>query len=319
MYSSSVNSTAASALSLLGGTSRAMTETVTRVASGRDVQKAADNAAYWSIATTMKSSNLSLSSAEDAQAFSAAIADTASVGMAAATDIMSEIQSKLILAKSPGVDKDVIGSEIGQLKEQLGSIIDSSAFNGQNWLKTDATQAPKVKSMVGSVTNNSNGDVSINVIDFDTAKSNLVAQGDAADGLLTRSYAGISKSGAAFDFYLLDAGSSVPNGGGAKEIALSSTTTSEEIDGMLSAVNSMMKGMTNAGSDLGSTSSRIGSNTDFLKDLQAVTDMGIGRLLDTDMEEQSARLSSLAAQKQLQTIGLNITNATMANSLKLFV
>jgi flagellin len=319
MYGTSINSTAASALSLLGGTSRALTDTTTRVASGKDVQQAADNAAYWSIATTMKSSNLSLSSAEDAQAFSAAITDTAAVGMEAATDIMSEIQSKLILAKSPGVDKDIINSEISQLKEQLGSIVDSSSFNGQNWLKTEASKAPKVQSMVGSVTSNADGDVAINVIDFDTAKSNLVSEGDAADGLLTRSYSGISKSGSAYDYYLLDAGSAVPNGGGAQEIGLSSSTTNEEIDGMLSAVNSMMKGMTNAGADLGSTSSRIGSNTDFLKDLQAVTDMGIGRLLDTDMEEQAVRLSSQAVQQQLQTIGLNITNANMANSLKLFL
>jgi flagellin len=319
MYGTSINSTAASALSLLGGSSRALTETTTRVASGKDVQKAADNAAYWSIATTMKSSNLSLSSAEDAQAFSAAIADTAAVGMQAATDIMAEIQSKLILAKSPGVDKSVVNSEISQLKQQLGTIAESSSFNGQNWLQTEASQAPKVQSMVGSVTSNSEGDVAINVIDFDTAKSNLVAKGDAADGLLTRSYAGISKSGSAYDYYLLDVGSAVPNGGSAQQIGLSDTTTNDEIDGMISAVNSMMKGMTNAGSDVGSISSRIASNTNFLKDLQDVTDMGIGRLVDADMEEQSVRLASLAAQKQLQTIGLNIANASMANSLKLFL
>lgn len=319
MYGTSINSTAASALSLLGGSSRALTETTTRVASGKDVQEAADNAAYWSIATTMKSSNLSLSSAEDAQAFSAAIADTAAVGMQAATDIMAEIQSKLILAKSPGVDKSVVNSEISQLKQQLGTIAESSSFNGQNWLQTEASQAPKVQSMVGSVTSNSEGDVAINVIDFDTAKSNLVAKGDAADGLLTRSYAGISKSGSAYDYYLLDVGSAVPNGGSAQQIGLSDTTTNDEIDGMISAVNSMMKGMTNAGSDVGSISSRIASNTNFLKDLQDVTDMGIGRLVDADMEEQSVRLASLAAQKQLQTIGLNIANASMANSLKLFL
>lgn len=319
MYGTSINSTAASALSLLGGSSRALTETTTRVASGKDVQEAADNAAYWSIATTMKSSNLSLSSAEDAQAFSAAIADTAAVGMQAATDIMAEIQSKLILAKSPGVDKSVVNSEISQLKQQLGTIAESSSFNGQNWLQTEASQAPKVQSMVGSVTSNSEGDVAINVIDFDTAKSNLVAKGDAADGLLTRSYAGISKSGSAYDYYLLDVGSAVPNGGSAQQIGLSDTTTNDEIDGMISAVNSMMKGMTNAGSDVGSISSRIASNTNFLKDLQDVTNMGIGRLVDADMEEQSVRLASLAAQKQLQTIGLNIANASMANSLKLFL
>lgn len=318
MYSTSLNPTASSALSLLGGTSRAVNDTATRVASGREVQKAADNAAYWSIATTMKSSNLSLSSAEDAQAFSAAIADTASVGMQAATDIMSEIQSKLILAKSPGVDKDVVNKEISQLKAQLTTVVDSSSFNGQNWLKTGAGETPKVQSMVGSVTSNESGDVEINMIDFDKGKSTLVAEGDAADGVLTRSYSGTSSSGSSYDYYLLDAGSATPNGAGAREIALSSSTTNDEIDGMISAMNSMMSQMIDGGADIGATSSRITSNTDFLQTLQDVTSIGIGRLVDANMEEEAVRLSSQAAQQQLQTISLNIANASMSRSLMLF-
>lgn len=318
MVSTSVNSTAASALSLLGGTTRALSESTTRVASGREVQSASDNAAYWSIATTMKSTNLSLSSAEDAQAFSAAIADTAAVGMAHASEIMSEIQSKLILAKTPGVDKDALNSEITQLKEQLGTVVDSSSFNGQNWLKTSASESPKMESMVGSVTSNARGDVSVNVINFDRSQSNLVAEGDASDGLLTRSYSGITKSGSAYDYYLLDAGSTTPAGGSAREIGLSSTTTDDEIDGMISAMNSMMKGMTDGGATIGATSSRIDTNADFLANLQDVTQIGIGTMVDANLEEESARLASLSVQQQLQTIGLNITNTSMAASLKIF-
>lgn len=319
MSSTSVNSTATSALALLGGTTRALSESTTRVASGREVQSASDNAAYWSIATTMKSTNLSLSSAEDAQAFSAAIADTAAVGMAEASDIMSEIQSKLILAKTPGVDKDALNSEIGQLKEQLGTVIDSSSFNGQNWLKTSASQTPKIESMVGSVTSNQRGDVSVNVLNFDRSASNLVAEGDASDGLLTRSYSGITRSGAAYDYYLLDAGSTTPAGGSAREIGLSSTTTNEEIDGMISAMNSMMKGMTDGGAAIGATSSRIDTNADFLANLQDVTEIGISSMVDANLEEESARRASLSVQQQLQTIGLNIANVSMAGGLKIAV
>ncbi|MGE6741620.1 flagellin [Allorhizobium pseudoryzae] len=318
MSTTSVNSTAASALALLGGTTRALSENTTRVASGREVQSASDNAAYWSIATTMKSSNLSLSSAEDAQAFSAAIADTAALGMAEAGDIMSEIQSKLILAKTPGIDKDALNSEISQLKEQLGTVIDSSSFNGQNWLKTSATKNPKMESMVGSVTSNARGDVSVNVINFDRATSNLVAEGDASDGLLTRSYSGITRSGAAYDYYLLDAGSTTPAGGSAREIGLSSSTTDDEIDGMISAMNSMMKGMTDGAATIGATSKRIDSNADFLATLQDVTEIGIGSMVDANLEEEAARRASLVVQQQLQTVGLNITNASMAGGLKIF-
>lgn len=318
MTSVSINSTAASALSLLTGSSRALEATQTRVASGRRVDEASDNAAYWSIATTMSADSMSLSSAEDATGLSAAITDTAALGMEAATSIVAEIQSKLILAQAVGTNRFAVNAEITQLKAQLGTIAQSSSFNGQNWLNLDAGQQPKVQSMVASVTSNGDGDVSVNVIDFDTAKSTLVSGQDAQDGLLTQSYSGTTKSGVAYDYHLLDANSAVPVAATSKEIAVSDTTTSDEFDGMVSAMNSMMTNMIDASANLGATRSRIASSTEFLQDLQDITEIGIGRLVDADMEEEAAKLSAQKVQQQLQTIGLNIANNSMASSLKLF-
>ncbi len=87
---------------------------------------------------------------------------------------------------------------------------------------------------------------------------------------------------------------------------------------MISAMNSMMTSMIDASANLGATRSRIASNTEFLQDLQDITEIGIGRLVDADMEEDSARLSAQKVQQQLQTIGLNIANSSMGASLKLF-
>eukprot|EP01035_Chromulina_nebulosa_P001856 gene1856-2506_t len=310
-----INSTAASALSLLSGSNRALENTTTRVASGRDVNKASDNAAYWSIATTMKSSNLQLSTAEDASGLAAAITDTATLGMEKATALVSDIQSRLVMAKSPGVDRRAVNEEITQLKAQLNTVIESSSFNGQNWLKAEAGQTPKVESMVAGVTSSGDGAIEINVIDFDTAKSTLASGEDANDGILTRSNAGMTRSGAVYDYYLLDANSAVPVNGGSKPIEVSETTTNDELDGMISALNTVMVDMIDAGSDLGSTRNRISGNQDFLQDLQDVTTIGIGRLVDTNMEEASTKLAAQTVQQQLQTIGLNIANGSMGQSL----
>jgi flagellin len=318
MTSVSFNSTAASALSLLTGSSRALEATQTRVASGKRVEEASDNAAYWSIATTMSADSMSLSSAEDATGLSAAITDTAAIGMEAATSIVAEIQSKLILAQAVGTNRSAVNAEITQLKAQLGTIAQSSSFNGQNWLNLDAGQQPKVQSMVASVTSNGDGDVSVNVIDFDTAKSTLVSGQDAQDGLLTQSYSGTTKSGVVYDYHLLDANSAVPVAATSKEIAVSDTTTSDEFDGMISAMNAMMTNMIDASANLGATRNRIASSTEFLQDLQDITEIGIGRLVDADMEEEAAKLSAQKVQQQLQTIGLNIANNSMSASLKLF-
>ncbi|MBW8322818.1 MAG: hypothetical protein K0M49_09615 [Arenimonas sp.] len=319
MTSVSFNSTAASALSLLTGSSRALEATQTRVASGKRVDEASDNTAYWSIATTMSADSMSLSSAEDATGLSAAITDTAALGMEAATSIVAEIQSKLILAQSVGTNRSAVNAEITQLKAQLGTIAQSSSFNGQNWLNLEAGQQPKVQSMVASVSSNGDGDVSVNVIDFDTAKSTLISGEEAQDGLLTQSYSGTTKSGVAYDYHLLDANSAVPVAATSKEISVSDTTTRDEFDGMISAMNTMMTNMIDASANLGATRSRIASSTEFVQDLQDITEIGIGRLVDADMEEESARLSAQKVQQQLQTIGLNMANNSMGATLRLFV
>ncbi|MCQ2003591.1 flagellin [Rhizobium sp. NRK18] len=311
------NSTAASALSLLTGSNKALANTITKVASGKEVNSASDNAAYWAIATDMDSQGSALSSAQDATAFASATVDTARLGMQAATDIVTQIQSKLILAKSlSGSAKDAVGAEIDQLKQQLGTVAESTSFAGQNWLSTDAGSAPQTQSLVASATADSKGGIKIGTIDYDTAKSNLIAAGDAEDGLLTRSYSGTTGSGAAYDYHLIDANSTVGTTG--SEISVNSSTTSSDLDGMIAATNSMLKDMTSAGASLGATSNRISSSSDFLQNLQDTIKKGIGRLVDANMEEQAVNLSAQKVQQQLQTIGLNIVNNQSKNLLSLF-
>ena len=159
----------------------------------------------------------------------------------------------------------------------------------------------------------------INVLNFDRAKFNLAAEGDAADGILTRAYSGITRSGTAYDYYLLDAGSAVANGGGAREIGLSFSTSRDEIDGMLSAVGSMRKAMVEGGAELDAMAGRIRSNTDFLQGLPDIAAIDAGAPIDTDMTYESALRASLAVQDRLRQTGLNIANASMANALKTFV
>jgi flagellin len=315
----SVNATSNSALALISGTSKALESTQTRVATGKKVESAADNAAYWSIATTMKSDNLSLSSAEDATGLSAAVADTAALGVQQATSLVADIQSKLVMSKAAGANKDAINTEITQLKQQLSTVADSSSFNGQNWLKLGASETPSVKQMVSSVGSDSNGNLAVNVVNFDTAQSALVSQNNANDGILTRAYTAISTDGTANDYYLLDAKSQTPASPTAKEISVSSNTSNSEIDGMISATKTMLYGLTNAGATIGATQSRISASTDFIKDLQDVNSISAGRLTDSNMEEEATKLSSQKAQAQLQTIGLNIANTQQRSITQLFL
>src|SRR5690606_30905937 len=104
-----------------------MEETQARVSSGLRVGGASDNAAYWSIATTMRSDNMALSAVQDALGLGAAKVDTAYAGMNSAIEVVKEIKAKLVAATEDGVDKNKIQEELNQLKDQLQGIAGASS------------------------------------------------------------------------------------------------------------------------------------------------------------------------------------------------
>jgi flagellin len=99
-----------------------MEMTQARVSSGYRVENAGDNAAYWSIATTMRSDNKAMSTVKDALGLGAAKVDIAYTAMNSSIDVISEIKAKLVAAREPGVDKTKIDKELTELKNQLVSI-----------------------------------------------------------------------------------------------------------------------------------------------------------------------------------------------------
>lgn len=134
MTSIITNVAAMSALQTLRSIGQNMESTQARVSSGLRVGEAADNAAYWSIATTMRSDNMALSSVSDALGLGAAKVDTASAGMESAIEVVKEIKAKLVTATEEGVDRTKVQEEIGQAQKQLASIAQGASFYGENWL-----------------------------------------------------------------------------------------------------------------------------------------------------------------------------------------
>ena len=106
MSSLNTNVAAMTALQSLTATNKAMTETQTHISTGLRVASAADNAAYWSIATTMRSDNAALSTVQDALGLGASTIDVAYTALNSSIDITDKIKSKLIAARQPGVDRE---------------------------------------------------------------------------------------------------------------------------------------------------------------------------------------------------------------------
>jgi flagellin len=304
MSSIMTNSAAMTALNTLQNINKNMETTQSRISTGFKVATASDNAAYWSIATTMRSDNAALSAVDDALGLGAATVDVAYTAMDSAIDVANEIKTKLVAAQTPGVDRGKIQSEITELQNQLKSVADSASFNEENWLSVDSSAAGynATKSIVSSFTR-SGGAVSVSTVDVDTANTKLYDANDQS-GILDKDRTAGGSTIALADIDI-----------SALTDSAADLTTLEEYT---SIVDAAVLDMTDAATNLGAVKTRVDLQKDFVSNLMDAVDRGVGTLVDADMTEESTRLQALQTQQQLGIQALSIANSNSQNILSLF-
>ncbi len=305
MSSLLTNNSALTALQTLNATASALTTTQGRISSGLRVANASDNAAYWSIATTMKSDNAALSSVKDALALGSATIDVQSSALNSSVDVINQIKSKLVAATQPGVDRTKVQSEISSLQSQLKSISDSASFSGQNWLSVDSSTAGynATKSIVSSFSRDSTGAVSVGTIDVDTSTVKMY-DANGTTGIIdkSRTSGSTSASLATMDISALTDSSA--------DIAT--------INNYVKIADAALSDVTTAASNLGAAKNRITSQSTFVSSLMDSITKGVGSLVDADMNQESTKLQALQVQQQLGVQSLSIANQNSQMILKLF-
>lgn len=304
MTSIMTNPSAMTALRSLQATNRELESVQNRISTGLEVETASDNAAYWSIATTMRSDNNALKTVQDALGLGAAKIDTTYTGLTSTLEVVGEIKVKIVAAREPGVDRTKIQAEISELQDQLFAIAESASFTGENWLSVDSGAAnySQIKSIVSSFTRSSTG-VSVQTIDIDTASTELF---DAADqsGILDSTFTTTGAGAVTVSVFTLD--------------VTDATIDDTDIDDMISNVDTALLAVTTAASDVGAAKKRVSMQQDFVMSLIDAIDRGIGTLVDADMSKESTRLQALQVQQQLGIQSLTIANASAQSILALF-
>ncbi|MGY4451123.1 flagellin-like hook-associated protein FlgL [Bradyrhizobium sp. i1.3.1] len=147
------NSAAMTALQTLRSVSSQLATTQNRISTGQRVATASDNAAYWSIATSMRADNAALSAVSDSLGLSAATVDTEYTALTAVvgdkTGGLTKLQALLVEAKTAGIDRTKIQADITQIQQQMKGTADAATFNGVNWLSTTAA-TPATFNLVSS-------------------------------------------------------------------------------------------------------------------------------------------------------------------------
>lgn len=306
MSSINTNIAAMTALQSLQSTSGELLKTQNKIATGLRVATASDNAAYWSIATTMRSDRQAITTVLDAIGLGTATIDTASKGLETSIKLTSEIKTKIVAARSPGIDRDKIQTEISQLQSALEGAVASASFSGQNWLAVDST-GTTTRSLVSSFSRDASNSVSVNTISVDIGAtgSMLIDTSGGDAGILDQSRT--VTSGATYSVLSLDISGF---GDDAADLA--------DIEDMLQGVDDAITSMTRAATSLGAVKSRLDTQKDAATKLIDAFSTGIGQLVDADMNEESTRLQALQVRQQLGVQALSLANQSSQAILSLF-
>ena len=356
MASIMTNAAALTALQSLNATNKNLEMTQSRISTGYRVAEASDNAAYWSIATTMRSDNGALSTVQDALGLGASKVDTAYTGMQKSIEIVNQIKVKIVAATgATAADKEKIQTEIGSLQGQLKSYADAATFSGTNMLSVTSVQVAAANDgvqadvkIVSAFNRSPAGVASISTININIESIKLfdngLSTGVKNHGILNRQTSVYSSTVAQVAY---DAAFAASVSGGGTDIAAntagqSAATTADAaatkidnisvynlnitsagvVDGvlanLLSKVDKALATMTTAATNLGAAKSRIDLQKTFTQSLIDSIDRGVGQLVDADMNKESTRLQALQVQQQLGVQALSIANSATQSIMSLF-
>ena len=220
--------------------------------------------------------------------------DTISVGAQA---LYSGNTATTTTVTAPSVTTASTVSTIAGLTDNTGSV--TAASYGKDQVDNGTANPDAV-----SVTS-----VDVNGIQTKTTYSALDANGNA------------TAVGAAVSFGVQIA-TTAPAGTGLLKQGVSDLTnlnvTTGNVQQTMSNVDAALKAVTAYASSLGSTQSRVNSQTTFISNVSSALTTGVSSLVDADMNQASTRLQALQTQQQLGIQSLSIANQNTQLILKLF-
>ncbi len=258
-----------------------------RIASGLKVASARDNASVWATATSIRKDI----AAQDGVAANITIAkgqaDAAYTALTTIADIITKMQTaagKLVAGNSGNAD---VQKDIAAYQQQILAAVKSASFLGVNLI---SDTAGAVNTTVGQ----DNGTPI--VLSF---TSSQILKSDNSAGTLygaSTTYNNVSNS-KAFD--------------GSTEAAGDITDFKNALSAGLTAVN-------NYATRVAAYSDNMAKQQDFFTKINDIRTSALSALVDTNMEEESARVQSLQVKQQLAYQALSISNGTAQNILRLF-
>ncbi len=279
MSSILTNNSAIVALQTLKNVNASLGKAQSEISTGKAIGSAADNSAVWAISKVMETDQSAFKAIQSSLNVAGATVQTALAGSEQITNLLQDMKDLASRAGTDGYDFDKVNTDITAKKAQIDAIISGTQMNGVNLLSTNGINGAAEFKVLGSLDR---------VVGTATTTANEITV-DSVD-------------------YEADIGGVTVTTIADQATAL---TAIGEIEGLLEEA-------VNGTAALGASAARITDQADFVGKLADSLKVGIGSLVDADMEEASARLQALQTQQQLGIQALSIANQAPSAILSLF-
>lgn len=290
MTSILTNNSAMNALTTLRNINNNLDTTQDRISTGLKVASGKDNAAYFSISSTMKGDSGMIKAIDEGLTLTKNALSTGRLGAETVADITRDFAERVSFAQGQGVDRVKVAEELSAMVSQIATTISQSTFNGTSMVDgagTKLTDPPVVDAddtfkVVTGISRS--GTDAAEVTTIDVTKVNLEEIRAALDTIATTIAA----------------------------------ADEDDLQDMVTTVDEIMTVAIESATSLGVSEKAVETQQTFLGELANRLDSGIGSMIDANMEEEAARLQALQVQQQLATQALSIANQGPQNILSLF-
>jgi flagellin len=139
MSSILTNTSAMVALQTLKGINASLAKVQNEISTGKSVASARDNAAYWGVASTMKSDVSGFKAITDSLGFGQSTVTIARTAAETVTELLTEMKGRIVAAQQENVDRDKIQADVARLRDQITGIVRAAQFNGLNLVDNSST------------------------------------------------------------------------------------------------------------------------------------------------------------------------------------
>ncbi|WGT51736.1 flagellin [Thioclava nitratireducens] len=173
MSSILTNTSAMNALATLRSVNKGLEDTQSRISTGKKINSAKDNAAYFSISESMNSDSGMYKSINEGLTLTKNSVSTARLGAESVKDLAQQFVERVAFAQGDAVDHQSVQDELDGIVDQIGTTIQQSTFNGDNLVTSAGTVTVVTGISRGSAGAFSTTSLSFNAVDLNAIKTTL--------------------------------------------------------------------------------------------------------------------------------------------------